>query len=85
MWPMFGLRGSQCGSPDIVILDIDEKHRSVWQVSLAPSRHAELVFCASTSWCAQEIAFSFAFTGETPDDETFAQACRNAGNVYLPV
>lgn len=82
---LFGLRGSQSASPDIVLLNIDQK--SIDQFGKFPwprSRYTELV-TRLDEMGARAIGFGFTFTGETPDDGAFARACRQAGNVYLPV
>ena len=82
---LFNLRGSQIGSPDIVLLNIDQD--SIDRFGKFPwprSRYAELV-ARLDEMGATAIGFGFSFNGETPDDETFARACRQSGNVYLPV
>jgi adenylate cyclase len=79
------LRGPQSVSPEIVIIEIDEG--SIDRFGKFPwprSRYTTLIRRLDALG-ARAIGFGVFFAGETPDDEAFAEACRSAGNVYLPV
>ncbi len=81
----FSVRGPQAGSSDLLLIMIDEQ--SVKELGKFPwprSRYAEMVD-RLRGMGAQAIAFDFAFSDATPDDEQFAAACHRASNVYLPV